>query len=342
RVPEAIDLDIHDPMYELLRNEDGNLARIDRYRIDMNFGFQSVVYHFHPLSPNGKLFIYHAGHGWGFPLEDRTANGNGENPGLVIPYLIMQGYSVLAFCMPLQGNPYPLDSIPGYGFIDWIRASSAGHEQMFRYLPDPYSYFFTPLTIALNYIEDTYSYTAVYMIGLSGGGWTTMFYSAIDKRIRFSFPVAGSVPLYLRVGREGLGDAEQGYDYNGIYGIANYTELYILGATGEQRGQLQINNRYDDIAFYGHDRDHLWVDSVRLTVERLKHGRFNFFLDETHSSHKISIVALSEISKFIQYYESHEEYVLDSAPSIHKFCAGDTARFEVESPVENLFFQWQV
>src|SRR5690606_4684893 len=29
RVPEAIDLDIHDPMYELLRNEDGNLARID-------------------------------------------------------------------------------------------------------------------------------------------------------------------------------------------------------------------------------------------------------------------------------------------------------------------------
>ena len=36
------------------------------------------------------------------------------------------------------------------------------------------------------------------MIGLSGGGWTTTVYAAIDPRIVKSIPVAGTLPLYLR------------------------------------------------------------------------------------------------------------------------------------------------
>ena len=38
------------------------------------------------------------------------------------------------------------------------------------------------------------------MAGLSGGGWTTTLYAAIDPSIRYSFPVAGTIPLYLRTG----------------------------------------------------------------------------------------------------------------------------------------------
>ena len=36
------------------------------------------------------------------------------------------------------------------------------------------------------------------MIGISGGGWTTTVYPAIDTRISESFSVAGSLPLSLR------------------------------------------------------------------------------------------------------------------------------------------------
>jgi hypothetical protein len=64
------------------------------------------------------------------------------------------------------------------------------------------------------------------MIGLSGGGWTTTLYAAIDPRVRLSFPVAGTLPEYLRVGRPGA--REQFYP--DLYKIANYLDLYVMGS----------------------------------------------------------------------------------------------------------------
>ena len=46
------------------------------------------------------------------------------------------------------------------------------------------------------------------MVGLSGGGWTTNLLSAIDDRIRYSFSVAGSMPIYYRL-EASMGDIEQ-------------------------------------------------------------------------------------------------------------------------------------
>lgn len=57
------------------------------------------------------------------------------------------------------------------------------------------------------------------MVGLSGGGWTTTDYSALDPRITLSLPVAGSLPLDVPIGRSGR-DTEQYlapfYDLAGI------------------------------------------------------------------------------------------------------------------------------
>jgi len=67
---------------------------------------------------------------------------------------------------------------------------------------------------------------------IPGGGWTTTLYAAIDPTIRCSFPVAGSIPLYLRT-KGSVGDREQ-FEPS-FYSIAGYPDLYVLGAHGRGR-----------------------------------------------------------------------------------------------------------
>jgi hypothetical protein len=50
----------------------------------------------------------------------------------------------------------------------------------------------------------SHSYKHIVMLGLSGGGWSTTLASAVDDRIRVSFPTAGSVPFALKVGHDVL------------------------------------------------------------------------------------------------------------------------------------------
>ena len=53
------------------------------------------------------------------------------------------------------------------------------------------------MIIAINYIEQIYGDVNISMCGFSGGGWTTTIAAAIDPRIKNSFPVAGSLPVFL-------------------------------------------------------------------------------------------------------------------------------------------------
>src|SRR5438132_249422 len=113
-------------------------------------------------------------------------------------------------------------------------------------------YFLEPTAISLNYLKtgsraDHFpTYETFHMICLSGGGWTTTVYAAIDPTITCSFPVAGSIPLYLRTGGS-VGDREQFEP--AFYNIAGYPDLYILGSEGRGRKQVQILVRLDDCCF---------------------------------------------------------------------------------------------
>ena len=106
-------------------------------------------------------------------------------------------------------------------------------------------FFVEPITVFLNYAVEEYAYDLVAMVGLSGGGWTTTLYAALDPRIARSYPVAGTLPLYLESG----GDYEQ--THPGLYALANYPELYVLGTYEGERRQIQVLNRYDPCCFGG-------------------------------------------------------------------------------------------
>jgi hypothetical protein len=141
------------------------------------------------------------------------------------------------------------------------------------------------------------------MVGLSGGGWTTNLLAAIDERIKYSFSVAGSMPLYYRSDAS-MGDIEQFLPE--LYrDIAGYPDLYVLGAYGKGRKQVQILNRKDDCCFgqKQHDPDRNYDSDLKTfetsVKEKLKTldaaGHYYLVIDETAPCHQISEYAFKNI-----------------------------------------------
>jgi hypothetical protein len=120
-------------------------------------------------------------------------------------------------------------------------------------------------------------------------------YSALDTRVSRSYPVSGTVPIYLRSIRD-LGDYEQTLPE--LYKIASYPELYILGGFGKDRGQVQIVNKYDDCCFAGINYQ-TYEGEVKAAFAEMEKGNFEVYLDDSHSEHKISENALSAIKEDI-------------------------------------------
>jgi hypothetical protein len=135
------------------------------------------------------------------------------------------------------------------------------------------------------------------MIGISGGGWTTTIYPALDTRISKSFAVSGSIPIPLRINPQDIGDYEQLIP--DFYNIANYLELYVMSSYGPNREFVQIFNKFDPCCFSGTLFEN-YQEKLQNKLSELNNGRFNVILDDTHNEHKISEHALELILKKIQ------------------------------------------
>lgn len=276
-LPSVITEDIKDTLYEDI----DSLQRIDKVVIEMEFGLESTVYHFIPNNPNGNIVLYHQGH-----------RGDFYNSKKQIRQFIDNGYAVMAFAMPLLWpNNQPTIQLPRIG-----RLKLTKHDRMKFLAPEnghPIKYFIEPVVIALNYLEKSFDYHVIAMVGISGGGWTTTLAAAVDTRIAKSFPVAGSYPIYLRSNSpRDWGDYEQTAPE--LYNTVNYLELYVLGSSGNHRKQLQIINQFDRCCFAGTKWD-TYKDTVTSLVHQLGAGEFDLFLDDSHQEHLISDMAMSRI-----------------------------------------------
>jgi len=278
-VPE-VESDISDSRYSDFQN----LKRIDRLTVEMEYDINSISYLFIPEKSNEKLILYHQGHGGDFILGKDT-----------IQFFLNRNFTVLASTMPLVGmNNQPVVEMDGLGQIKLI-----SHDQL-RLLEannfNPMKIFLDPIRINLNFIEMEYDFKQYSMIGLSGGGWTTVIYSAIDERISDSFSVAGSMPFYLRVNDRDIGDYEQ--TNIDLYQNVNYLELYVLSAYGEGRKHIQIFNKNDPCCFSGNGYE-TYEFIIKDKISQLGNGDFQVFVDDTHNEHKISDVVLDYIVKNI-------------------------------------------
>jgi len=194
RLPDTILTNVTSPVSQLT-----NLKRVDELRVDMAPGLQGLAYHFVPQKPNFELVVVHHGHACTLD-DDPSPKDVGYGLQRTIHALLRAGYGVLGVFMP---HMRPGDC-------------SGGHDRMFQLTTSgsPMKYFLEPTALGLNYLQNRSAadhfpkYRQFHMTGLSGGGWTTTIYAAVDPRISCSFPVAGTIPLYLRVGGS-VGDQEQ-------------------------------------------------------------------------------------------------------------------------------------
>jgi len=279
QLPE-IESDIYDSRYNDLQN----LKRIDKLTVEMEYGIDSVSYLLLPEESNQKLILYHHGHDGDFILGSDT-----------IQFFLERNFTVLAMTMPLVGmNNQPIIGIDGFGEMKLI-----SHDQ-FNLLEknkfNPMKLFIHPIQVNLNYLDKEYDFKRYSIIGLSGGGWTGLVYSAIDDRISDSFSIASSLPFYLRVDARDIGDYEQ-TNVN-LYKITNYLELYVLAAYGDDRKHIQIFNKDDPCCYSGIGYES-YEFFIKNKLVELGKGSFQILIDDTHNEHKISDTMLEYIRKNI-------------------------------------------
>jgi len=248
-----------------------------------------------PERPNGQLVIVHHGHACTFD-DDPSPNDVGYGLQRTINALLREGYGVLGVFMP---HMRPGDC-------------TGKHDAMFETntVGSPIKYFLEPTALGLNYLKQRFRsdrfphYHLFHMTGLSGGGWTTTLYAAIDPTIHCSFPIAGTIPLYLRT-RGSVGDREQ-YEPS-FYRLAGYPDLYVLGANGPGRKQIQILVRKDDCCFGEAQHDpkaagleyaeslRQYESQVQTAVKETGQGSFRLEIDETAPSHMISHHSIEDV-----------------------------------------------
>jgi hypothetical protein len=294
--PQKIESSIADKRYSRLKN----LKQINRLTVEMEWGLTSTAYHFIPTTGNNKLLIYHRGH-----------DGDFADGIELIQFFLEGGFAVIALSMPLElPNNRPIVDLPRVG-----KVQLAFHEQL-KLLEmkngHPVQLFLTPVTVLLNYAQ-RFGYDAAYMTGVSGGGWTTTIYAAIDPRINGSYPIAGSLPVHLRADRKRSNTAQRSADWGDyeqtipeLYKITNYLELYVLGSYGENRKQLQILNKYDPCCFEG-EAFRSYENVVHHRVESLGSGHFAVYLDTSNRLHDISREALAVMVNDILQLEARSD-----------------------------------
>ncbi|MBI2686506.1 MAG: SGNH/GDSL hydrolase family protein [Acidobacteria bacterium] len=246
-----------------------NAAQIEALEIRMEAGQTNTTYHLIPKQKFGQLIVLHHGHSCSFD--------DGAGLAEAADSFLGAGYSVLLAHMPHM-RPGDCQTVP--------------HGDLFN-LPlksgNALKFFLEPVAYSLNLLKPDYK--EINMVGLSGGGWTTTLYAALDPGIRVSFPVAGTIPLYLR-SRGSIGDKEQYLDE--FYQLAGYQDLYVLGATGAGRRQVQILNRKDNCCFgeaqhNGND----YEPAMRVYEKRVRQaigdkGSFRLVIDDDAPKHMIS------------------------------------------------------
>lgn len=290
RLPDAVLTNVPSPVQHL-----SQLARVDEFHIDLAAGLQGLAYHFISQRPNRQLVVVHHGHAC--TLDDDPSPADvGYGLQRTINALLREGYGVLGVFMP---HMRPGDC-------------TGGHDTMFQTntIGSPIKYFLEPTAVSLNHLKTRSragrfpNYHTFHMTGLSGGGWTTTVYAAIDPTIRCSFPIAGTIPLYLRTGGS-IGDREQ-FEPS-FYRLAGYPDLYLIGAYGRDRKQVQILVRRDDCCFGERQHDEKksglpYAEAMRKYEERVQtalneigNGSFRLQIDDAAPSHMISHHAIEDV-----------------------------------------------
>jgi hypothetical protein len=195
-------------------------------------------------SPNGQVVIMNMGHqGTNSWPSFRPIYGTVP----MMDALLTHGFSIYAMNMP--GFP----SGPANG------ACCTAHPELFsRYGNAAMQYFVEPAIQAMNYWQAHKTFSQDDVVGLSGGAWTGVLLQALDPRVITTVLNSGSLPgtqfccqsfPISRLPNQADNSFAAEQSWRPFYSIAGYVDLYLMGASGPHREQLQVMNAKDDCCF---------------------------------------------------------------------------------------------
>jgi len=297
QIPSEIKIDkvIKDSKQKHLYNKE-NILGHDIIEIITNEVIKSKIKIFYPkLNKRNEAVIYHNGHGEELVIQIKC-----------IDRLLKEGFTVIKINMPLHGE----NGIPTYNFPYMGNIEIKNHD-ILNYFPNPYPSYFSPIRASILYVNKKHNINTFHMMGISGGGWTTQLYAAMDTSIKRSYAIAGSVPIEYRfLSPYDWGDAEQ-HDPR-IYSNISYPEIYVLGAAGKGRSQMHILNSYDPCCFQA-EAGKYYKKAICEKINILGEGQFQFLADTTDKSHTISDYALEKIIQHLNSkYSNHTKHACTS------------------------------
>ena len=292
KMPTNYSINIQDNLF----SDIDSLLQINSYVVEMTYEMNSISYLFLPKISNDKLIIYHQGH-TSSSLRGPDSHSFEQDKEIIKTFLD-NNYSVLIFSMPGHGmNNEPVVDVPNLGKIT---LNSHNHFKLIESENlKPIKFFIEPVIITLNHIKLNHNFESFNMVGLSGGGWTTVIISALDDRIEKSYSVAGSFPIWMRSDLSNFGDYEQTIPE--FYQIANYEELYIMGSYGDDRNLILFYNEFDPCCFSGDlYKKFPFKNIIQEKLQILGKGHFDVIIDYEQNEHIISDFTINQILLFLK------------------------------------------
>ncbi|MBF0195082.1 MAG: hypothetical protein HQL71_11030 [Magnetococcales bacterium] len=181
-------------------------------------------------SPQKKLLVWLHGH------ERHTFKYSYFNR--IVEQAADAGFDVLTLSMTDYGfNEFGTTTFPTHNGLMGFKQKGHKFYSLFHDSKNPKLTGIAPMLsgnyhLIQNFIKNN-GYHSIVMAGLSGGGWSTTFLSAMMPEIKHSISFAGTTPLGFRT-PVSMGDYEQSFDR--IYQKISYWDLYVL-ATMDTKGQ---------------------------------------------------------------------------------------------------------
>jgi dienelactone hydrolase len=171
--------------------------------------------------------------------------------------------------------------------------------------------------------------------GLSGGGWQTIFISALDKRVKLANPVAGYSSFVTRAQFPDLdlGDSEQ--TPVDLASVADYSTLTAMLAP---RRTLITNNALDNCCFRGDYANSPLIWAARPFFELYKAGdrlTYHINFDAGHNYGQDNREAFYRVLRD-GFYPGDKEFRITEIPSEGEVRSAEQLR--VELPKDNLDF----
>jgi len=134
---------------------------------------------------------------------------------------------------------------------------------------DPLSLFLSPHYYLINHLINEYEDTAI--LGISGGGWYTVWLAALMPEINRSISYAASLPSEYRKYIENIGDWEDTQSH--VYGKTNYWWLYRLMTIDEEgnpnRNAILVYNSLDKCCYRDPAATHFQKEIESLNWQNL-------------------------------------------------------------------------